>query len=282
MKKAITIGTMGACGRDRESAFALVKKAGFDGIELSMDAGDVGCITLNTTEKELMDMKKLADDNGIEIPSVTGSSFFVYSLASENEESREMAMKLLKKQIDAAKIVGADSILFVPGIVDASLAGRDEVISYDVAYKRTVEGVKEVVPYAKAAGINLGIENVWNKFLISPLDMKNIIDDIGDDIVGCYFDVGNVMYTAYPEQWIRILGDRIKRVHVKDFKTPVGNIMGFVPLLAGNVNYPEVMKALNEIGYDKWITSEVSPSMYYPEYTIYATAMAMDYIIGNR
>ena len=93
-----------------------------------------------------------------------------------------------------------------------------------------------------------------------------------------YIDLAQILSTPY----IRILGDRIKRVHVKDFKTPVGNIMGFVPLLAGNVNYPEVMKALNEIGYDKWITSEVSPSMYYPEYTIYATAMAMDYIIGNR
>ncbi len=282
MKKAITIGTMGPFGRDIKGAFELAKKAGFDGVELSMDAGDAGNITLGTTEAQLMEYKKMADEIGVEIPSVTGSSFFRYSLISDNEEDSEMAMKLLKKQIDAAKIVGADSILFVPGLVDASIAGRDEVIPYDVAYKRTVEAVKEVVPYAKAAGINLGIENVWNKFLISPLDMKNIIDDIGDDIVGCYFDVGNVMYTAYPEQWIKILDKRIKRVHVKDFKVPVGNIMGFVPLLAGNVNYPEVMKALNEIGYDKWITSEISPSMYYPEYTIYATAMAMDYIIGNR
>ncbi len=282
MKKAITIGTMGPFGRDIKGAFELAKKAGFDGVELSMDAGDSGCITLDTTEAKLMEMKKLAEETGIEIPSVTGSSFFVYSLASDEEENREMAMKLLKKQIDAAKIVGADTILFVPGLVDNSIASRDDVISYDVAYNRTVEGVKEIVPYAKAAGINLGIENVWNKFLISPLDMKNIIDDIGDDIVGCYLDVGNVMYTAYPEQWIKILDNRVKRIHVKDFKTPVGNIMGFVPLLAGNVNYPKVMEALKEIGYDKWITSEISPSMYYPEYTIYATAMAMDYIIGNR
>ncbi len=282
MKKAITIGTMGKFGADIKGAFELAKKAGFDGVELSMDASDTGCITLDTTEKQLMEMAKLAKEAEIEIPSVTGSSFFRYSLVSDEEENREMAMKLLKKQIDAAKIVGADSILFVPGLVDASIAGRDEVISYDVAYKRTVEGVKEIIPYAKAAGINMGIENVWNKFLISPLDMKNIIDDIGDDIVGCYFDVGNVMYTAYPEQWIKILDKRVKRVHVKDFKTPVGNISGFVPLLAGNVNFPVVMEALREIGYDKWITSEVSPSMYYPEYTIYATAMAMDYIIGNR
>ncbi len=282
MKKAITIGTMGALGKNIKDAFELAKKAGFDGVELSMDAGDSGCITLDTTEAQLMEMKKLAEETGVEIPSVTGSSFFRYSLISDNEEDSEMAMKLLKKQIDAAKIVGADTILFVPGLVDSSIAGRDEVISYDVAYNRTVEAVKEVVPYAKAAGINLGIENVWNKFLISPLDMKNIIDDIGDDIVGCYLDVGNVMQTAFPEQWIKILDKRVKRVHVKDFKTPVGNIMGFVPLLAGNVNYPAVMEALNEIGYDKWITSEVSPSMYYPEYTIYATAMAMDYIIGNR
>lgn len=280
MKKAITIGTMGKFASCAKDAFEIVKKAGFDGVELNVGCGSL--IDLDTTDDEIKKIADTAKNVGIEIASVTGDTFFRYSLASADEESRETSNRYIKKEIDAAKICGADTILFVPGLVDASIAGRDEIVQYDVAYRRAQEGVRELIPYAKAAGVNLGVEYVWNKFLTSPADMCRFIDELNDDIVGAYFDVGNVMQNGYPEHWIKMLGSRIKRVHVKDFKNAVGNIAGFVPLLAGNVNYPAVMEALKEVGYDKWITSEVAPSNYYQEYGIYATALAMDYIIGNK
>lgn len=280
MKKAVTIGTFGMPNKTLKEKFVIAKKAGFDGVELSVD--EIGDITLDTSAEEIRAIADSAKECGIEIHSVTGGTFFKYSLASENEESRKLSARYIKKQIEAAKICGADTILFVPGMVDASIAGRQEVIPYDVAYENALSGVKELVPYAEEAGVCLAVENVWNKFLLSPLEMRDFIDECESEFVGAYFDVGNVLQTGFPEHWIKILGGRIKRVHVKDFKAAVGNIMGFVPLLSGSVDYPSVMKALSKIGYDKWLTSEVSPSVYCPEATLYNTSVAMDYIINGK
>ena len=118
--------------------------------------------------------------------------------------------------------------------------------------------MKELAPDAEAAGVVIGLENVWNKFLLSPLEMRDFLDKVGSDYVKAYFDIGNVVVNGYPEHWIRILGSRIARVHVKDFRTIVGNINGFVDLLGGDVNFPEVVKALREVGYDSYLTAEMN------------------------
>ncbi len=99
---------------------------------------------------------------------------------------------------------------------------------------------------------------MWNKFLLSPLEMRDFIDKIGSDRVGVYFDIGNVLVTGYPEHWVKILGKRIARVHVKDFRTIVGNINGFVDLLSGDANFPAVMKELRAAGYDGYLTAEMN------------------------
>ncbi len=105
----------------------------------------------------------------------------------------------------------------------------------------------------------IAIENVWNKFLLSPLEMRDFIDSFKSNAVGAYFDVGNVLLIGYPEQWIRILGHRIKRVHVKDFKRSVGTVEGFVDLLEGDVDFTAVKEALADIGYDGYLTAELLP-----------------------
>jgi hexulose-6-phosphate isomerase len=110
--------------------------------------------------------------------------------------------------------------------------------------------IQEVVPVAEEKGVMIGIENVWNKVLLSPLEMRDFIDGFGSERVGAYLDVGNMIVTGYAEDWVRILGRRIGSVHFKDFKRDVGTIAGFCDLLEGDVNYPEVMKALREVGYD--------------------------------
>jgi hexulose-6-phosphate isomerase len=103
------------------------------------------------------------------------------------------------------------------------------------------------------------IENVWNKFLLSPLEMRDFIDSFNSQMIGAYFDVGNVLLMGYPDQWIRILGKRIKRVHVKDFKLSVGTAEGFVDLLEGDVDFEAVKKALADVGYDGYVTAELLP-----------------------
>ncbi len=130
--------------------------------------------------------------------------------------------------------------------------------------------------------VTIGIENVWNKFLLSPLEMRDFVDKIGSRYVGCYFDVGNVLLTGYPEQWIRILGERIKRVHLKDFKISIGNINGFCNLLEGDANWKEVIKALKEIKYDSYLTAEiVPPYRQYPQALIYNISKNMDFILDR-
>jgi hexulose-6-phosphate isomerase len=130
----------------------------------------------------------------------------------------------------------------------------------------------------------LGIENVWNKFLLSPLEMRDFIDSFQSEWVGSYLDVGNALATGYPEHWIRILSHRIKRVHFKDYRRAVGSVAGFVDLLSGDVHWPAVMRELRAIGYSGWIAAEMIPPVpfykYSPEVLIQNTARAMDAIFS--
>jgi len=123
------------------------------------------------------------------------------------------------------------------------------------------------------------VENVWNKFLLSPLEMRDFIDSLNSKYIGSYFDVGNVVYSGYPEHWIKILGNRIKKLHFKDFKRSIGTIAGFVPLLEGDVNFPEVIKALEKINYTSYVTGELFPDQ--SANIVVDTSAAMDKILGR-
>ena len=112
--------------------------------------------------------------------------------------------------------------------------------------------------------------------------MADFIDKVGSDYVGSYFDVGNVVYIGHPEHWIKVLGNRIKKVHFKDYRKEAGSLCGFVDLLSGDVNWPKVMEQFKNIGYDNWVTAEMLPPYtYYPETIVYNTSNAMDKIIGR-
>ena len=148
-------------------------------------------------------------------------------------------------------------------------------------HKRASDAVASLLPLAAASKIAIGLENVWNKFLVDPFAMRAFIDQFNSDWLGAYFDVGNAMLVGYPEQWIRILGKRIKRVHLKDFRRGVGTADGFVDLLAGDVNWPEVMKALRDAGYSGPLTAEMIPAYKHcPEVLIGNTSRAMDAILS--
>lgn len=279
MKKGISIWSF--CEPDLKKCFELAKDAGFDGVELALD--ETGPVSMESTKEEILKVKKMAEEIGIQLYSVASGLYWTYNYTSDNMENREKAKAITKKQLQVASWLGCDTILVVPGAVKVPFDAGSETIDYDVAYDRALSALSELAPIAEELKVSIGVENVWNMLLLSPLEMRDFIDKVGSDYVGSYFDVGNVLYSGYPEQWIKILGKRIKKVHFKDFKKSVGTLDGFVDLLAGDVDYKAVKTALDNIGYEDWVTGEmIPPYAQYPETILYNTSNSMDKILGRK
>lgn len=258
-----------------DEAFEMISRAGFDGVELNMEAnpredGKVS-IHINSTDKELNEIKKLAEKYNLEITSFVTPLLWSYPLTSNDYEIREKGKDMVKKLIDYAAFFGSDTVLVVPGAVT-------ENIHYDDAYSNALIALKQLKLYAEEKKVNIGVENVWNKFLLSPLEMRSFIDDIDSQYVGAYFDIGNVVVNGFPEQWIKILGKRIKKLHAKGFKTSVGNITGFVNLLEGDISWKNVMNEAKKAGYDDYITAELDAYQNFPFNLLKETSEAFDSI----
>ena len=281
MKKSISIWSFYGDWSLKDK-MKLAKDAGFEGIELDV-SGD-GPITLDSDEDAIAAIGSLAADSGLTLSGLATGMYWEFNPASENAESRAQAKVVLEKQIRVASQLGIGAVLVVPGSVGADFIPGCEELSYDKVWDRATEFISNALPLAKELGVDIGIENVWNKFLLSPLEMARFIDQFDDARVGSYFDVGNVLATGYPEHWIRILKDRIRRVHVKDYRRAVGSVDGFVDLLSGDVNWPAVVQSLKSIGYSGWVAAEMIPPVpfykYAPETLIGNTSRAMDSIFG--
>ena len=281
MKKSISIWSFYGDWSLKDK-MKLAKDAGFEGIELDV-SGD-GPITLDSDEDAIAAIGSLAADSGLTLSGLATGMYWEFNPASENAESRAQAKVVLEKQIRVASQLGIGAVLVVPGSVGADFIPGCEELSYDKVWDRATEFISNALPLAKELGVDIGIENVWNKFLLSPLEMSRFIDQFDDAHVGSYFDVGNVLATGYPEHWIRILKDRIRRVHVKDYRRAVGSVDGFVDLLSGDVNWPAVVQSLKSIGYSGWVAAEMIPPVpfykYAPETLIDNTSRAMDSILG--
>ena len=278
MKKAIS----GWCfpGKSVNESMAEAKAAGFDGIELTLEeSGETG---LDSTPAKWAEIRAYADEIGLSIHSVATGLLWSYPLTSDDEEVREKGIKVVEKQLDMAETFGADAILIIPGAVDARFIPNFKPVPYDTAYERAFAAVMRLKEKAEAKKVHIGVENVWNMFLMSPLEMREFIDKIGSPYVGVYFDVGNVVATGFPEDWIRILGKRIRKVHFKDYRISVGGLDGFVDLLSGDVNWPAVMDAFREVGYDGWVTAEmIPPYTHHPEQNVINACGAMRKILGE-
>ncbi len=279
MKKGINIWSFPQ-GTIKDN-LTLAKKAGFEGVELALNGE--GELSMQSTEKEIAEVRKQAEDIGLDLYSLSSGLCWDYRLSDDDERMREKAKDMIKKQLDTAKILGADTILVIPGVVNVEFSNPEKKVAYDIVYERAVEGLNELKGYAESLKVNIGLENVWNKFLLSPMEMRDFIDKIGSEYVGSYLDIGNTLYCSYPEDWVRILGKRIKKVHFKDYRMQAGGLHGFVDLLAGDVDYPEVVKALGEIGYDGWVSAEMIPNYkHHTDAIIYNTSYAMDRILGRK
>jgi len=279
MKKGINIWSFPQ-GSIKDS-LTLAKNAGFEGVELAL--GAEGELSMTSTESEIKEVKKLADGMGLALYSLSCGLCWDYRLSDDDPALRAKAKDMIKKQLETAKILGADTILVIPGAVNVEFSFPEKKVAYDVVYDRALEGLNELKHEAEALKVNIALENVWNKFLLSPMEMRDFIDKLDSEYVGSYLDIGNTMYCSFPEDWVRILGKRIKKVHFKDYRVQAGGLHGFVDLLAGDVDYPEVVKALGEIGYEDWVSAEMIPNYkHHTDAIIYNTSYAMDRILGRK
>ncbi len=220
-----------------EERLSIAKQAGFESVEPDTVFDDT----------ELKAMKTAADKVGIHIDAFVCSTHWSSPLSDPDPAVWEKTMEGMRVSIQNARDVGADMVLLVPAVVTPQVMYRD-------AYARAVERTKQLAKDAAKAKITIGIENVWNKFLLSPLEGKKFIEDIDSDSVKFWFDIGNVVLFGYPQDWIRTLGPLIARVDIKDFDAKARQ---FVPLQEGSVDWPETMRALDEIGYKGYIAAEV-------------------------
>lgn len=220
------------------------KKAGYDAMELVVRQH--GELSLDSTEQELRQLVAMARDEGMYLCSVC-PGIPNPGLTAADAQARAASFDLFRRLIDIVSILEIDTMLVVPGAVTADVA-------YDEAYYRALEGLQQLAPHAEAAGVNLAVEYVWNKFLLSPLEMASFLDEVGSSNVGFFFDTGNMVIFGYPEQWARICSRHLMKVHVKDFAR---DGYRWTPLGEGDVNFPAVMTELRRIGYDDALISEV-------------------------
>ena len=276
MKKGINFWSFPGDTKLRDAA-ELASKAGFHGIEYCMsEDGELG---LQADEKEILKVRTMTGDIGLELSSLASWVPWNHSLTSNNPADRQIAKDVIKKLLETGALLGVDTVLVVPGYVGVDFVPGTEICEYDKVYDRAMEAILELEPLARDVRVNIGIENVWNKFLLSPLEFRDFIDKIDSPFVGAYFDVGNVLLTGYPEQWIRILGSRIKKVHFKDYRREPGGFGSFVDLLSGDVDYPAVMDAFADVDYDGYCNAEMMPPYkHFPEQNIYNTSATMDRI----
>ena len=189
MKKSISYWSF--VGKSAFEAMELPKDAGFDGIELTLDG--TGDLTMDTTKAQLRALKDRAEELGLALPSVASSLYWTYSFTSEDPEERKRAREVAVKELECARALGADTVLLVPGSVAVEFVPERPVVPYDVAYDRALEEMRKLAPAAEEMKVSIGIENVWNQMLLSPLELRDFIDRVGSPCVGSYFDVGNVM-----------------------------------------------------------------------------------------
>jgi hexulose-6-phosphate isomerase len=240
LKKAIMLGTLSIKGTLQEKLKA-AKDAGYEGVE---PHGGMN-------QQEVLDA---LGSNGLQAASVCCHTHWKQTLTHNDDAVREEGLQGVLTTLRDAKAYGATSILVVPGVVN-------EEVPYDLAWERSVTQIKKAVPLAKELGVSISIENVWNNFILSPMEAVRFLDDVGDPIVGWHFDIGNVLRYGWPEQWIKVLGKRINRIHVKEFSIDKmkneGLYKGFdCDLTEGSNNWAAIMKALDDTGYTGWAISE--------------------------
>jgi L-ribulose-5-phosphate 3-epimerase len=222
--------------------FALARESGFEAVEMQ---------TI-TKDDEAAEAKEAAKKTGLRIHSVMNMDHWRLPLSSSDPQTVAGSVKGMETSIKNAALWGADTVLLVPAVVDANTSYRD-------AWTRSQQVIRErLLPMARDMKVIIAVEEVWNKFLLSPIEFAKYVDDFESPWVRAYFDVGNVVLYAFPQDWIRTLGPRIAKIHLKDFNFDRRNgRFTWKNLGEGDIDWPEVRRALAEIKYNGYVTTEL-------------------------
>jgi L-ribulose-5-phosphate 3-epimerase len=244
IKKAVKFGMIGA-GATLQEKFTILRDCGFDGVEMD-----------SPNDLDPDEVLKARDASGLTIPGVVDSAHWRDTLSHPEAAVRDKGRAALDTAIRDCKTYGGTSVLLVPAVVKKD-------VSYADAWQRSQDEIRKVLPLCRELDIRIAIENVWNNFLLSPLEAARYTDEIDPQWVGWHFDIGNIVNYGWPEHWIRTLGKRVWKLDIKEFsrkkRDDEGLWKGFdVELMEGDCGWPEVMKALDEIGYEGWAAAEVA------------------------
>ena len=261
-----------------ESALSQTKKNGFDALELSVSSE--GIINTNTSKAECEIIRKKIDDSGIFVDSIaTGMSWGV-SPTSNDRSIREKSIKLHQDALKVASFLDCKALLFVPGVVKSPIS--PDIVRYDKALDRLREAINQMLPIAEDLNVDLCMENVWNGFFYSPIELRDFVDSFDSDRLGVYLDIGNLIgYQQYPPHWVELLNSRIKRVQIKDFQENFDwtGSFSFCDIGAGDVPWKETIEALNAIQYKSTIIAEMLP---WDETILSRTSAAMDQLFNFK
>jgi len=243
-KKAVGFGMIRIDGMSIMDKFKLAKDVGFDGIEMPAPN--------KLDDKEILAAQ---DATGLQIHSIMNTVHWRKPFSDPDPKVREEGMAGMKEALDKAKLYGAETVLLVPAVVN-------EDVTYAKAYKQSQEEIRKLIPYAEKLNVKIGLENVWNNFLLSPVEMARYIDEFESPFIGAYFDCGNIVRYGWPVHWIEALNERIIKVHVKAYSRKLQNETGprsgfRTEMGDDDINWPGISKALVKVGYKEWVTAEV-------------------------
>ena len=255
-----------------ESALSQTKMHGFEALELSVSSE--GVISTNSSKAECEMIRRRIDDSGVFVDSIaTGMSWGV-SPTSDDESIRKKSISLHQDALKVASYLDCKALLFVPGVVKSPIS--PEIVRYDRALDRLREAINQMLPIAEDLNVDLCMENVWNGFFYSPIELRDFVDSFDSDRLGVYLDIGNLIgYQQHPPHWVELLNSRIKRVQIKDFQENFDwtGSFSFCDIGAGDVPWKETIEALKTIEYKSTIIAEMLP---WDETILSRTSAAMD------
>ena len=261
-----------------DSALIQTQSNGFDALELSVS--NEGVINTNLSESECSTIRQKIDDSGVFVDSIATGMSWGISPTSDDAEVRKNSIKLHQDAIRVASHLDCKALLFVPGVVKSPIS--PEIVRYDRALDRLREAINQMLPIAEELDVDLCMENVWNGFFYSPIELRDFVDSFESDKLGVYLDIGNLIgYQQYPPHWIELLNSRIKRVQIKDFQENFDwtGSFSFCDLGAGDVPWKETVSALKSIQYKSTIIAEMLP---WDETILSRTSVAMNQIFDFK
>ena len=257
----------------------LVKRAGYDGIELWL--GDRPWYTMSTTDAEVRALRRKIEDAGLVVSNVSTGLHWASPLSARDPKVRAEGMRIVEREIETARLLGTDAVLVVAGLVT-------EEVPYNEVYTRCVDAMRTLGTTAARAGVRIGIENCNSeqRFLLSPREFALFLDDVNSPAVGIHLDVGNIHDTGFAEQWIEMHGPRITRIHLKDVlkhRGRSGDQSVYTNLFLGDNDWPAIRAAMTKVKYDGWLIAEMEARYRYAwDQQLTDTAAAMDRLISGK